>query len=363
MICQYCKKEIAEFQTYCPHCGQAINNAIGNHKESESFWENANIEKQKLVDKAKLEATMLSERNKKRKRLILIAMFSCILVVALIYYATVIYPMNQYKDAQLLLQEGKYQDALDIFSNLNKEYEGLNDFIEECNNGITENNYNTALNTFKKNDYSIAMEQFKNLNGYKDSEQYIMECELMLLSAAKTRDKVSFGKYKWIVLENNTSDILLVSDTFVDKRLANEYAGSGNGKYRCWSQSTLRRWLNGTFISDSFSSEESKHLMVNRISTPEYNVDGYNGWDEEEIDVATEDKVYIPSKDDVEKYRIRPVPPPDTYSYNDDNENPGWLRDRGHGIAFQSTLNSDGSYGSEWHHWRNILFCNCSSDI
>ena len=27
----------------------------------------------------------------------------------------------------------------------------------------------------------------------------------------------------------------------------------------------------------------------------------------------------------------------------------GWLRDRGHGIAFQVSFEEDGTYGSEWH--------------
>ena len=64
--------------------------------------------------------------------------------------------------------------------------------------------------------------------------------------------------------------------------------------------------------------------------------------------------MYIPSIADVEKYSIKPIPASSSsgyYNRYDDDDNPGWLRDRGHGIAFQSTLNSDGSYGSEWHHY------------
>ena len=143
-----------------------------------------------------------------------------------------------------------------------------------------------------------------------------------------------------------------MSESYVDKRLANEYTGSSKyGKYRCWSQSTLRTWLNGEFISDSFSPNESALLETNKITTPEYNVDGYDGWYEQKIDVTTKDKVYIPSIADIEKYDIKPISASNSSGYNNsyDSDNPGWLRDRGHGIAFQSTLNSDGSYGSEWH--------------
>lgn len=99
-------------------------------------------------------------------------------------------------------------------------------------------------------------------------------------------------------------------------------------------------------ISDSFLTKESKHSTINRITTHEYNIVGYDRWNVEEINVTTEDNVYILSKMDVEKYNIKPVFHKTTYSYYFNNNNPSRLRDRGHGIAFQSTLNCNGLYGS-----------------
>ena len=131
------------------------------------------------------------------------------------------------------------------------------------------------------------------------------------------------------------------------QRLQMEISDDRDGHdYHCWSQSTLRRWLNNDFISESFSDGQIQALLTNDIVTDEYSVDDYEGGNEEEISVTTEDRVYIPSKYDVERYNLKPVP---SMRYPDSSPMEGWLRDRGHGIAFQSTLDENGDYGSEWH--------------
>lgn len=355
MICPYCKKEIPDSSMFCDGCGQEIKHNSDNKQETDRFWEKENIEKQKEVQRVRQEQEEAARKRKSRGRAVIVSLVVLAAFAALIYYSVVIVPMNQYQEAQVLLQDGKYQEALSVFNSLGSDYEDSAKFIQECEAGITENNYLAAIETYNSNDYSSALRQFKNLSDYKDSNKYIANCEVELLSIANENDTVQFGNYTWIVLEKTSTDILLVSESYVDKRLANEYTGSSKyGKYRCWSQSTLRSWLNGGFISESFSSDEKALLKTNKITTPEYNVDDYDGWSAQRIDVTTEDKVYIPSIADVEKYNIKPIPASSSsgyYNRYDDEDNPGWLRDRGHGIAFQSTLNSDGSYGSEWHHY------------
>ena len=56
--------------------------------------------------------------------------------------------------------------------------------------------------------------------------------------------------------------------------------------------------------------------------------------------------MYIPSKADVEHYGLSPT---SLMGISGDTAITGWLRDRGHGIAFQVSYEPDGSYGSEWH--------------
>ncbi len=352
MICPYCKKEILDSSMFCDGCGQAIKHNSDNKQEADRFWEKENIEKQKEVQRVRQEQDEAARKRKSRGRAVIVTLVLLSSFAALIYYSLVILPKNQYQEAQLLLQNGKYQEALSIFNSLGSGYDNSSKFIQECEAGIAENNYLAAIETYNEKDYFSALRQFENLTGYKDSSKYITNCEVELLSIASKNETVQFGDYTWIVLEKTSTDILLVSESYVDKRLANEYTGSSKyGKYRCWSQSTLRTWLNGEFISDSFSPNESALLETNKITTPEYNVDGYDGWYEQKIDVTTKDKVYIPSIADIEKYDIKPISASNSSGYNNsyDSDNPGWLRDRGHGIAFQSTLNSDGSYGSEWH--------------
>lgn len=107
----------------------------------------------------------------------------------------------------------------------------------------------------------------------------------------------------------------------------------------------MRKWLNGEFIPSSFLSEVVALLFTSTITTDEYNVQSYDGWNEKEITVTTEDKVYIPSVEDVENYGLKST---SLLGKNDDMPITGWLRNRGYGIAFQVSFELDGSYGSEW---------------
>ncbi len=352
MRCPYCSKEIEDGAAFCPNCGQAIQSDSEVDTATDRFWEIENEKKQREAVRVQGEIAAARAKSKSQFRAIIFSLIGLVCLGLIIYYAVVIVPKNQYTDAIELLNAGEYQAAYDIFYDLD-DYEDSQTYIKQCEDGITENNYIDAVNTYNSGDYNAALNKFLSLDDYKDSSMYIANCEKIALTTAEVDDVVRFGPYDWLVLQKNGGDLLLISKNFVAEKIANEYTGYDKyGQYHCWSQSTLRDWLNGSFLTGNFSSEEIALLKKNTIITDEYSVDDYDGWNEEEIRVTTEDKVYIPSKADIEKYGIDPMPEKTSgnYYYNDDRNNAGWLRDRGHGIAFQCTYNSDGTYGSEWHH-------------
>ena len=270
----------------------------------------------------------------------------------------VIVPDNKYKKATKLFEDGSYSEAKVLFEGL-ENYKDSADWHTKCDQKITEIAYESAVNKFNSGDYNGALEDFNSLGDYSNSGDYIGQCELLIASGASVGENIVLGNYgsdknpiEWTVLERNDSDLLLISRYYVTSKVANgdqslEYSDDRDSHdYHCWSQSTLREWLNNEFIKTSFSESQIMHLMTNIINTEEYSVDDYDGWNEEEITVTTEDKVYIPSKADVEYYNLSPV---QSMRNPDGAPIEGWLRDRGHGIAFQSTLNDSGDYGSEWH--------------
>ncbi len=108
----------------------------------------------------------------------------------------------------------------------------------------------------------------------------------------KAGDIVTFGRYEqdnvpangrepieWIVLKTEDDRVMLVSRYVLD--VYNTYWGSPT-----WDKSTLRTWMNGTFLNTAFSEQEQKALVTVTVTAdknPNYSSDP--GAD-------TQDKVY-----------------------------------------------------------------------
>ena len=63
-----------------------------------------------------------------------------------------------------------------------------------------------------------------------------------------------------------------------------------------WEYCSLRKWLNGVFIENAFNAEEENLILTTKLvnhDNPEYGTDGGND---------TEDKVFLLSIDEAEKY-------------------------------------------------------------
>lgn len=342
MICPYCKKELPNNATFCNECGQLVQQETDSNS-LQKYWNEYKDSSNKYERTQKvISAQIASKRNSKRVTLIMI--ITLIIFAALIFiYVSVGIPVQSYSKAQELFDNRQYIDAAKAFEELD-DYKDSIAMVELCK-------YNQAITEFENNQYEDALAIFYPLRIYGDSQYYITQCELQLLHSANNNDTIFLGSYEetpieWIVLSKTESEALLVSKYYIDTKIANESNEGEYGEYTCWSGSTLRSWLNGEFINIAFPDEISQFLMTNTISTNEYNVENYDGWGEEEITRTTEDVAYIPSIEDVETYNLKPTA---LMGNEDDGPITGWLRDRGHGIAFQSTLEPDGAYGSEWH--------------
>ena len=79
----------------------------------------------------------------------------------------VITPSNEYEKACALMDDGEYDDAIEIF-------EDLGDY-KDCSEKITESKYQKALRTLDDGEYTIAEELFKELGDYRDSEDMALE--------------------------------------------------------------------------------------------------------------------------------------------------------------------------------------------
>lgn len=347
MKCPFCNKEIESDAAFCEHCGQIITTSDSNHSEADTYWNKENNKRKKLEEeyqKQEEQFELLQKYRTKKRRNIIISIVAVLIVLTSVT-CFVLYgiPNIQYNKAKDLLNNENYNEALALFSGLG-DYKDSEEHIVKCQTGIKSDIYEKAKDKFEQNDYNSALKEFLKVNTYLDSTQYVAQCELALLNDASQSDTVTFGIYEetpleWIVIEKRNGSVLLLSKYYLLNKIANEYT---NNEYNCWSDSSLRDWLNETFYNSSFSKEEKLLIMKNDIYTDEYDLDvGY----ETEINVKTTDKVYIPSTYEVDVYNIQPT----TLISEKDTNITGWLRDRGHGIAFQRTLEPDGNIGSEWH--------------
>ena len=76
-------------------------------------------------------------------------------------------PRNEYNRACSLLEEGKYDDAIEIFGNLGS--------YKDSEEMITESKYQKARSFLENGEYSKAEEMFRELGSYKDSADMVLE--------------------------------------------------------------------------------------------------------------------------------------------------------------------------------------------
>lgn len=153
--------------------------------------------------------------------------------------------------------------------------------------------YDIAVKYAEQKNYESAYELFFQLRDYQDSKDRLLSVQIALLDQSQAGDMVSFGRYNqddiqnsekemidWIVLEKKENSILLLSKYGLD---IHEYSSNKQGS---WSYSSLRNWLNNTFVKSAFYENEADQLLET--------------WNDE---AGTEpDRIFILSKEEVENY-------------------------------------------------------------
>ena len=150
-------------------------------------------------------------------------------------------------------------------------------------------------------DYEAAYMLLNGLN-YKDSANKLNsikpQYQKILLSKAQAGSYVYFGAYEqdnntsngkedveWLVLAKEGNKVLVISKYALD---CQQYNTSNINV--TWETCSLRKWLNGTFLSAAFSSEEQSSIISSTVTAdknPSY---------------STSDKVFLLSITEANKY-------------------------------------------------------------
>lgn len=154
--------------------------------------------------------------------------------------------------------------------------------------------YKSAQTAASKGDENTAYVNYKALakENYKDSHQKFVELEKEHIKHTKIGEKVSFGYMDWRVLAKEEGKILLLKDNSIGSTPFNEDGGNTT-----WESSSVRRWLNSSFLEDSFFKEEQDIILTTEVKNspnPVYNTPA--GPD-------TSDKLFLLSYDEALHYQ------------------------------------------------------------
>ena len=253
-------------------------------------------EEEKNLEKKRAEEQRIASgiAAKKRKRIIAITapiVVACIAFV--IVLITVIIPKQKLNKAMRLLDSG--------------DYEAANALLEEIGNNktIASSKYDRAVELIDSNDYEAAYILLNGLD-YKDSankrkmigksDAWMRICPVgksFFFGSYEQDNNMSNGKedIEWLVLSKEGNKALVISKYTLD---CQQY----NTSYTnfTWETCSLRKWLNGTFLSTAFSSEEQSSIISSTVTAdknPSCSTSPGNN---------TIDKVFLLSIPEVNKY-------------------------------------------------------------
>ena len=211
-----------------------------------------------------------------------------------------------YDAAVALMEAGMYDDSIAAFETMNG-YRDSAAMIEKCRLALKDAAYNAAVAQMKAGKYQEAYKAFTAMD-YKDSRDKAAECLFLIqkagVAAAKKGSTVKFGYYEqdnntangkeeieWTVLAVEGKKVLLISKDVLDcKPFSTSHANT------TWESSSVRSWLNSTFLNAAFSANHQKLISTVSVSAGKnsrYNTNPGN---------ETRDKVFLLSAAEAEKY-------------------------------------------------------------
>ncbi|MBP3870419.1 MAG: TIR domain-containing protein [Faecalicoccus sp.] len=218
--------------------------------------------------------------------------------------------------------------------------------------------YNTAMELMNDGKYEEAVMAFSEIEGFKDSREKLEECFKIATGYdyPEVGSTISFGTYeqdneqavdeeediKWKVLAVEGNKFLVVSEMALDARPYNEQEEDVT-----WETCTLRDWLNEDFLDAAFTKQEQKFILTTTVTAdknPEYSTNPGND---------TEDKVFLLSVSEAEKYfssdSDRQVKATEyakengAYFYGSNGNSWWWLRSPGYISSCAAAVRNDGS--------------------
>ena len=229
-----------------------------------------------------------------------------------------------------LMQHGKGYSATKTVSSGNHVIQ----FVKEDDNKVT-----GRAEVFVEGDTTFSCTIHATSGSVEVSELKVVSVPAAGKKSTRTKplDTLFFGRYEqdkesdngaepieWYVLEEKDGKAFLLSRKTIDNAKFNSSEIDTT-----WETSSIRKWLNSTFISSAFTQEEQELILTSSIDNLQAGKSGE--WDKTEAP-NTEDKVFLLSYNEYMKYlQLKEEQEPEATSYaNSRGRNWNiWLRSPG----------------------------------
>ncbi len=135
------------------------------------------LERERKVEEKRKE---IKKRAKRNKRIAIITTpIVCAVIAFIILLNSVIIPYVKYNDAVVLMDSGKYEDAISAFAELG-DYKDSADRISESKEKIKELKYGDAVALMDAGNLDEAYSIFQELGNYKDSAEKVISTRYLL---------------------------------------------------------------------------------------------------------------------------------------------------------------------------------------
>ena len=232
-------------------------------------------------------------------------------VIVIMLIANITKPFKYFR-ARAYKTAGMYKAAIKLYTKLDT-YKDSEAMLKECK-------YYYGLKLKDDNDFKAARKAFASADSYYDSEAQEVAMEKLIIEYSDIGKTVVIGGFSWIILDKKEDSALLLKNNHFSEITFHEKLEDIT-----WENSSIRKWLNTTFITDSFSEEERNSILLTDVVMDDnemYQVDGGND---------TQDFIFLLSVNEAEQYADL-IP---------QNKITSWLRSPGSNPQTASFLSED----------------------
>nr|MCR5691039.1 DUF6273 domain-containing protein [Eubacterium sp.] len=214
-----------------------------------------------------------------------LAVTSCCLLVLALLVSYKVAP-TRYYIAGLERAIGLNKYAMESYAKLG-DYKDSQEKMKEARYAYADLLGESELDTAREMFDRLAKKQ------YKDSAAKKTEVEKKLIDKSSVGDKVYFGKYEWVILDKKDGEALLAKESCLKKYTKFHETDQAV----TWETSNIRAFLNGEFVSNSFTEDEKNDIIpVKQLATE-------NKLYKTSAGKETQDLVYLMDTEEYEVYR------------------------------------------------------------